>query len=94
MKDKVREARKATLSVAGLTAFIEVIFHLYMGLDMKYFPIFFLSAASFGMVCTAILYCLPEKASKIAGMIVVICLSVIFAAEASVRRSFSNITKS
>lgn len=81
MKDKVRKARKATLSVAGLTAFIEVIFHLYMGLDMKYFPIFFLSAASFGMVCTAILYCLPEKASKIAGMIVVICLSVIFAAE-------------
>lgn len=81
MKEKIRSVRKDELAVAAIIAFIEVVFHIYMGLDMKYFTLFFISAASFGMLCTAILYCFPEKISKIAGMVIIVLLSVIFGAE-------------
>ena len=39
---------------------LEIVFHLYMRLDMAYVPVFLLLAGAAGMFCAGILFFLPE----------------------------------
>ena len=47
--------------------YLEIVFHLYMKLDMAYFPVFAIMSFAIGMFVSGILYFLPLKAAITAG---------------------------
>ena len=61
--------------------YLELVFHLYMKLDMSYAVVFLLLSFAGGMICAGILFFLPEKPARIAGVILSVGLSVLFVAE-------------
>ena len=69
---------KMASAICILTIYLELVFHLYMGLDMRYAPVFLLSAASAGMLFSAILSILPNRAAKWAGTLVILVLCAVY----------------
>lgn len=80
-RGKKRRKNKAGYAIFVLPVYMELVFHLYMGLDMKYTPIFLLSAVSVGMIMTGILSLLPKRAVKAAGTAAVLLLCVVYTGE-------------
>lgn len=72
---------KMASAICILTIYLELVFHLYMGLDMRYAPVFLLSAASAGMLFSAILSILPDRAAKWAGTLVILVLCAVYTVE-------------
>ena len=61
--------------------YLEIVFHLYMKLDMAYFPVFAIMSFAIGMFVSGILYFLPLKAAITAGAAVTVITAAIFVIE-------------
>ncbi len=64
-----------------LFLYLEIVFHFYMGLDMKYFPVFGGFALAMGMFFCVINYLLPCKAGKVVRGVISLLISVLFCVE-------------
>ena len=58
------------MCIPFLFLYLEIVFHLYMRLDMAYVPVFLLLAGAAGMFCAGILFFLPELPAKIVGAVI------------------------
>ena len=81
MKSRKRLIRMWRLSIPFFFIWLELVFHLYMRLDMIYAPVFLLFAFAAGMLCTGVLFLLPERAARITGAVLVTGLSLLFTVE-------------
>ena len=81
MKSRKRLIRIWRLSIPFFFVWLELVFHLYMRLDMIYAPVFLLFAFAAGMLCTGVLFLLPERAARITGAVLVTGLSLLFTVE-------------
>ena len=73
--------RKRLIVLAALAVYMELVFHIYMGLDMEYAPLFLCAAAAWGFLASAAVSLLPERAGRIAGAILTLLMSVVYMAE-------------
>ena len=69
------------LSIPLIFVYMELVFHLYMGLNMGYFAVFLLFTLSVGLLSAGILYFLKEKPAMIIGAVLTVALSLLFSAE-------------
>lgn len=76
------------LILAALAVYMELAFHLYMGLDMRYAPVFLTAAAAGGLFAAAVVSLLPRRAQRAAGAFVTLLMSVVCMAECIVRTIF------
>ena len=61
--------------------YLEVAFHLYMGMNLKYFPIYLFFGISAGCVCTLLIINFKERVNRIICYIVTVLVSILFCAE-------------
>lgn len=73
--------RKRLIVLAALAVYMELVFHIYMGLDMEYAPLFLCAAAAWGFLASAAVSLLPERAGRIVGAILTLLMSVVYMAE-------------
>lgn len=73
--------RKRIFVLAALTVYLELVFHLYMGLDMRYAPVFLCAAAAWGLLATAVASLLPKKARRVVGAVITLLMTVVYMAE-------------
>ena len=76
------------LILAALAVYMELAFHLYMGLDMRYAPVFLTAAAAGGLFAAAVVSLLPRRAQRAAGAFVTLLMSVVCMTECIVRTIF------
>lgn len=69
------------MCIPFLFLYLEIVFHLYMRLDMAYVPVFLLLAGAAGMFCAGILFFLPELPAKIVGAVITAAVSLLFVIE-------------
>ena len=81
MKVLIKYLKNWRMYIPFLFFYLELVFHLYMKLDMSYAVVFLLLSFAGGMICAGILFFLPEKPARIAGVILSVGLSVLFVAE-------------
>ena len=81
MRKKRRFFRNWRLCIPVIFVYMETVFHLYMGLDMKYTALFVLFDLAVGLLFAGILYYLKERPAKIAGAVLVAGLSLLFVGE-------------
>ena len=81
MKVLIKYLKNWRMYIPFLFFYLELVFHLYMKLDMSYAVVFLLLSFAGGMICAGILFFLPEKPARIAGIILSVGLSVLFVAE-------------
>ena len=81
MKGTVRLLKNWRMYIPVLFIYLELVFHLYMKLDMHYAPVFLPLSFAAGMLSAGILFFIPERAARIAGTVFCTGLSVLFAAE-------------
>ena len=53
--------RKRIFVLAALAVYLELVFHLYMGLDMRYAPVFLCAAAAWGLLATAVVLLFAQE---------------------------------
>ena len=73
--------RKRIFVLAALAVYLELVFHLYMGLDMRYAPVFLCAAAAWGLLATAVASLLPKKARRVVGAVITLLMTVVYMAE-------------
>lgn len=73
--------RKRIFVLAVLAVYLELVFHLYMGLDMWYAPVFLCAAAACGLLATAVVLLLPRKAWRAVGAVITLLMTVVYMAE-------------
>ncbi len=73
--------RKRIFVLAALAVYLELVFHLYMGLDMWYAPVFLCAAAAWGLLATAVVLLLPRKAWRAVGAVITLLMTVVYMAE-------------
>ncbi len=73
--------RKRIFVLAALAVYMELVFHLYMGLDMQYAPVFLCAAAAWGLLATAVVLLLPRKAWRAVGAVITLLMTVVYMAE-------------
>ena len=66
------------MCIPFLFLYLEIVFHLYMRLDMAYAPVFLLLAGAAGMFCAGILFFLPDLPAKIVGAVITAAASLLF----------------
>ncbi len=81
MKVLIKYLKNWRMYIPFLFFYLELVFHLYMKLDMSYAVVFLLLSFAGGMICAGILFFLPEKPARIVGIILSVGLSVLFVAE-------------
>lgn len=81
MKELIKYLKNWRMYIPFLFLYLELVFHLYMKLDMTYTAVFLLLSFAGGMICAGILFFLPEKPARIVGVILAVGLSVLFVAE-------------
>lgn len=81
MKGFFKFVRNWRMIIPFLFIYLELIFHIYMKLDMTYTAAFLLPAFAAGLFCSGILFLLPERAAKIAAIILTAAISFLFVAE-------------
>lgn len=87
MNQKDRKKKKAKRILLELSYFpililyLEIVFHLYMKLDMSYLPVFGSFAISMGLLLGMICHMIPNKVHKVVRGIISILLSVLFCVE-------------
>ncbi|OUP86514.1 hypothetical protein B5F07_00545 [Lachnoclostridium sp. An169] len=81
MRKKRRFFRNWRLCIPVIFIYMETVFHLYMGLDMKYTALFVLFDLAVGLLLAGILYFLKERPARIAGAVLTAGLSLLFVAE-------------
>ena len=69
------------LAIPFIFLYLETVFHLYMKLDMGYFPVFAIMSFAIGMFVSGILYFLPRRAAITAGAAVTVITAAIFVIE-------------
>lgn len=69
------------LAIPFIFLYLETVFHLYMKLDMGYFPVFAIMSFAIGMFVSGILYFLPRRAGIILGTIVTFITAAVFVIE-------------
>ena len=69
------------IAIPFLFLYLEIIFHMYMKLDMTYMPVFLLLAFSAGLFWDGVLFFLPDRPARIAGGVLVVMMSLIFIIE-------------
>lgn len=69
MKVLIKYLKNWRMYIPFLFFYLELVFHLYMKLDMSYAVVFLLLSFAGGMICAGILFFLPEKPARIAGII-------------------------
>lgn len=72
---------KRIFVLAALAVYLELVFHLYMGLDMWYAPVFLCAAAAWGLLATAVASLLPKKARRAVGAVITLLMTVVYMAE-------------
>ena len=73
--------RKRIFVLAALAVYLELVFHLYMGLDMRYAPVFLCAAAAWGLLATAVVLLLPRKVRRAVGAVITLLMTVVYMAE-------------
>ena len=73
--------RKRIFVLAALAVYLELVFHLYMGLDMQYAPVFLCAAAAWGLLATAVASLLPRKVRRAVGVVITLLMTVVYMAE-------------
>ena len=82
MKDKIlHHICNWRMIIPVIFLYLEIVFHLYMKLDMAYFPVFAIMSFAIGMFVSGILYFLPLKAAITAGAAVTVITAAIFVIE-------------
>ncbi len=81
MKRIVNLLKDWRICIPFLFLYLETVFHIYMGLDMKYAAVFLLSAFGAGMFYSGILFFFSEKSARIAGVVLVAAVSLLFTVE-------------
>ena len=72
--------RKRIFVLAALAVYLELVFHLYMGLDMQYAPVFLCAAAAWGLLATAVASLLPRKVRRAVGAVITLLMTVVYMA--------------
>ncbi len=79
MKVLIKYLKNWRMYIPFLFFYLELVFHLYMSLDMSYAVVFLLLSFAGGMVFRE--YCFFLKPARIVGIILSVGLSVLFVAE-------------
>ena len=64
-----------------LFVYLETVLHLHMGMEMKYFPIFFFFGLAAGFLCTAITMPFRRKANQILAKVIAVLVSLVYVIE-------------
>ncbi|WP_171031561.1 MULTISPECIES: LTA synthase family protein [Eubacteriales] len=72
---------KRIFVLEALSVYMELVFHIYMGLDMRYAPLFLCASAAWGFLAAAAVSLLPERAGRAVGAILILLMSVVYMAE-------------
>lgn len=82
MKDKIlHHICNWRMIIPVIFLYLEIVFHLYMKLDMAYLPVFAIMSFAIGMFVSGILYFLPRRAAITAGAAVTVITAAIFVIE-------------
>ena len=88
MKDKIlHHICNWRMIIPVIFLYLEIVFHLYMKLDMAYLPVFAIMSFAISMFVSGILYFLPRRAAITAGAAVTVITAAIFVIECICRPS-------